>query len=114
MVFGAALLGLSMLSPNVPFTAAIHALTAGAIGTMTLAVMTRATRGHTGRELSADNVTSAIYLLVNLAATMRVAAAFAFNWSTPLLVGSACLWIAAFVGFVLGYAPMLLRSVNNR
>lgn len=114
MVFGAALLGFSMLSPSVPSTAAIHALTAGAIGTMTLAVMTRATRGHTGRELSADRVTGAIYLLVNLAAAMRVAAAFAFDWSMPLLVGSACLWIAAFAGFVLGYAPMLLRSVDSR
>jgi uncharacterized protein involved in response to NO len=98
MVLGAALLGLSMLDPDVPLTAAVHTLTAGAIGTMTLAVMTRATRGHTGRELSADRVTSAIYLLVNLAAVMRVTAAF---WSMPLLVGSACLWIAAFVGFVL-------------
>jgi|SRR5690242_4709979 len=47
--------------------------------------MTRATRGHTGRELSADRVTGALYLLVNLAAAMRVAAAFAFDWSMPLL-----------------------------
>jgi uncharacterized protein involved in response to NO len=107
MVLGAALLGLSMLDPDVPLTAAVHTLTAGAIGTMTLAVMTRATRGHTGRELSADRVTSAIYLLVNLAAVMRVTAAF---WSMPLLVGSACLWIAAFVGFVLCYSPMLLLA----
>jgi uncharacterized protein involved in response to NO len=109
MVFGAALLGLSMLNKDVPLSAAVHALTAGAIGTMTLAVMTRATRGHTGRELSADSVTIAIYLLVNLAAAMRFAAAFDFGWSITLLVGSACLWIAAFAGFVLGYAPMLLR-----
>ena len=110
MVFGAALLGLSMLYADVPLTAAVHALTAGAIGTMTLAVMTRATRGHTGRELSADSVTSTIYVLVNLAAVMRVTAAF---WSMPLLVGSACLWIAAFAGFVLCYSPMLLRPGNN-
>jgi uncharacterized protein involved in response to NO len=108
MVCGAALLGLSMLSSDVPLTAAVHALTAGAIGTMTLAVMTRATRGHAGRELSADSVTSTIYVLVNLAALMmRVTAAF---WSVPLLVGSACLWIAAFVGFMLCYWPMLLRA----
>jgi uncharacterized protein involved in response to NO len=110
MVFGAALLGLSMLYADVPLTAAVHALTAGAIGTMTLAVMTRATRGHTGRELSADSVTSTIYVFVNLAAVMRVTAAF---WSMPLLVGSACLWIAAFAGFVLWYSPMLLRPGNN-
>ena len=54
LVLGSALLGLSMLDADVPRSAAIHALTAGAIGTMILAVMTRATRGHTGRELSAD------------------------------------------------------------
>ena len=109
MVFGTALLGFSMLDPDVPQSAAIHALTAGAIGTMTLAVMTRVTRGHTGRALTADTVTSAIYLLVNLAAGMRVAAAFASDWSMSFLLGSACLWIAAFGGFVLGYAAMLLR-----
>jgi uncharacterized protein involved in response to NO len=110
LVFGAALLGLSMLYPEVPLTAAVHALTTGAIGTMTLAVMTRATRGHTGRELSADSVTSTIYVLVNLAAVMRVTAAL---WPMPLLVGSACLWIAAFAGFVLCYSPMLLRPGND-
>jgi uncharacterized protein involved in response to NO len=77
---------------------------------MTLAVMTRATRGHTGRELSADGFTSTLYVFVNVAAVMRVCAAF---WSMPLLVGSACLWIAAFAGFVLCYSPMLLRPGSN-
>jgi len=109
MVLGAALLGLSMLDADVPLTAAVHALTAGAIGTMTIAVMTRATRGHTGRELSADIVTSAIYVLISVAAIMRVAAAFGFSWSMLLLVGSACAWVAAFTVFVLCYSPMLLR-----
>jgi uncharacterized protein involved in response to NO len=41
---------------------------------------------------------------------MRVTAAF---WSMPLLVGAACLWIAAFAGFALCYSPMLLRPGNN-
>ena len=77
LVLGAALLGLAMLDADLPQSAAIHALTVGAIGTMMLAVMTRVTRGHTGRELSADRATSAIYILVTLAAIVRVAAAFA-------------------------------------
>ena len=51
LVLGSVLLGLSMLDASVPRSAAVHALTAGAIGTMILAVMTRATRGHTGRGL---------------------------------------------------------------
>jgi uncharacterized protein involved in response to NO len=113
MVFGVALLGLSMLDVDMPLSAAVHALTAGAIGTMTLAVMTRATRGHTGRELSADIVTSTIYVLISVAAIMRVAAAFASSWSMLLLVGSACLWVAAFTGFVLCYSPMLLRPAAD-
>jgi len=113
MVFGAAWLGLSMLDPEIPLSAAVHALTTGAIGTMTLAVMTRATRGHTGRELSADFVTSAIYVIVSVAAMMRVAAVFALSWSIPLLVASACLWAAAFMAFVLCYAPMLLQPAKD-
>ena len=51
LVLGVALLGLAVIDAHLPQSAAIHALTAGAIGTMTLAVMTRATLGHTGRAL---------------------------------------------------------------
>ena len=67
VVIGTALLGASMLSSAVPEAAAIHAFTAGAIGTMVLAVMTRVARGHTGRALEADRVTIAIYLMITAA-----------------------------------------------
>lgn len=107
LVLGAALLGLAMLDAGLPQSAAIHTLTVGAIGTMILAVMTRVTRGHTGRELSADHATSAIYILVTLAAILRVAAAFAAASAMPLLVVSAGLWVAGFGLFVLRYGPML-------
>jgi uncharacterized protein involved in response to NO len=108
LVLGAGLLGASMLDDHVPQSAAVHALTAGAIGTMILAVMTRATRGHTGRDLSADRGTRLIYLLVSLAAITRVVAAFGIAWILPLLIASACFWVAAFGGFLLRYGPMLL------
>lgn len=111
LVLGVALLGLSMIVDVVPASAAIHALTVGAIGTMILAVMTRATRGHSGRDLSADRVTSAIFALVTLAAISRVAAAFAPDWIMALLGLSAGLWITAFGLFVLAYARMLLLPV---
>jgi uncharacterized protein involved in response to NO len=94
--------------------AAIHSLTAGAIGAMTLAVMTRATRGGTGRDLSAHHGTNAIYLLFTLAAITRIAAAFAADWAMPLLIVSAGFWITAFMGFVLGYGPMLLSRPQAR
>jgi uncharacterized protein involved in response to NO len=108
LVLGSGLLGLALLGLAVPESAAIHALTAGAIGTMVVAVMTRVTRGHTGRTLTADRATSLIYLLVTLAAIGRVAAAFAPDWTLPLLVASACCWIAGFGLFVLRYGPLLV------
>jgi uncharacterized protein involved in response to NO len=108
LALGAALLGLAVLGLYVPQSAGIHALTAGAIGTMVLAVMTRVVRGHTGRALSADRATAVIYILVNIAAIVRVAAAVGETWTTPLLIASASLWIGAFVLFVTFHGPMLL------
>jgi uncharacterized protein involved in response to NO len=108
LALGAALLGLALLVPVIPISAAIHALTAGAIGTMILAVMTRATRGHSGRDLVADRPTIAIYSFVTCAALTRVTAAFLPNWADILYVAAAVLWVAAFGGFVLVYGPMLL------
>jgi uncharacterized protein involved in response to NO len=105
---GIGLLGLSVLDLGVPQSAAIHALTAGTAATMILAVMTRATRGHTGRDLVADRATSCAYLFINLAAMTRVIAAFAKDWTMPLLGVSAIFWIAAFAFFVSAYAGMLV------
>lgn len=114
LVLGAALLGLASLGYEVPASAAIHALTAGAVGTMILAVMTRAARGHTGRSLTADRVTTAIYILVTLAAFVRVAAGFGAGWTMPLLIGSAGLWVAAFGLFACSYGPMLILPKETR
>jgi uncharacterized protein involved in response to NO len=112
LVLGTALLGLAALGLEVPASAAIHALTAGAIGTMVLAVMTRASRGHTGRALCADPITNLVYACITLGAIARVAAAFFGAHAMPLLMASAGLWIAAFGLFALSYAPMLLLPRN--
>ena len=114
LVLGVAALGIAALDPAFPSDAAIHALTAGAIGTSTLAVMTRVSRGHTGRALSADGVTTLIYVLVILAACARIAAALAGEAYGELLVGSAALWISAFALFAARYAPLLLRPRGVR
>ena len=107
LVIGAALLGATVLTDAIPEVAAIHAFTAGAIGTMSLAVMTRVSRGHTGRPLEADHVTTLIYLLVNAAALIRVATAFAIGSSMLLLGISAVLWVASFGLFAVWYGPWL-------
>lgn len=108
LVVGAALLGLATLQWAVPLTAAIHALTVGAIGTMILAVMTRATRGHSGHDLVADRMTIVIYALVNAAAITRIAAALAIGPVSLLLMVSAGFWILGFLLFCWRYGPMLL------
>ena len=104
---GLVLLGLSMLSVGVSQNAALHVLTVGAMATMILAVMTRAIRGHTGRELMAGAGTNAIYALVTLALVLRFANEF-FP-STELVWAAAAAWTAAFGLFVAIHAPMVLR-----
>lgn len=106
-----ALMGLAILAPAaIPSTAGVHALTAGAFGVMTLAVMTRASRGHTGRALTAPAGTQLIYALVNLGALMRVAAAFVSADPLPLLLVSTVCWSGAFALFAILYAPLLATA----
>ena len=115
VAIGLSLLGFSILLPTVvPYSVGLHALSAGAIGTMTLAVMTRATRGHTGRSLTADPRTVAIYVLITLAAVLRVAASFFPNVYVVLLMSSGASWIGAFSLFVACYGPMLLTASPTR
>ena len=107
---GLALLAVSMLAPAVPQSVALHALTAGAMSTMILAMMTRATLGHTGRPLTASRATAAIYLSVTATAAARLASGLADDAGPVLLHASAAAWVAAFALFVLVYGPMLLRG----
>ncbi|MGH8227176.1 MAG: NnrS family protein, partial [Steroidobacteraceae bacterium] len=108
VMVGVALLGASMLGAAVPLAAAVHALTAGAIGTMVLAVMTRVSLGHTGRALRADRVTGPIYGLVCLAAAVRIVAGVAGKDFLPLIELSAALWVASFALFAIHYGRMLV------
>ena len=90
--------------------AAFHAWGAGAIGTMTLAVMTRASLGHTGRRLEASLSTQAIYAAVVISAVVRVCAALHPAWSMTLLPIAAFAWAAAFLGFAAAFGPVLASS----
>jgi uncharacterized protein involved in response to NO len=92
-----------------PISAGIHAWTVGAIGTMTLAIMTRASLGHTGQPLHAGPITEAVYVAVLVAALMRVGAAFAAEAAVPLIEAAGAAWIAAFWLFAVGYGPVLMR-----
>lgn len=100
--------GAIWLPQAIALSAGLHSWTVGAIGTMTLAIMTRASLGHTGRALAAGRLTQAIYLLVVAAAVLRIAAAFA-PAATALLHAAAAAWIAAFWFFAVGYGPALFQ-----
>lgn len=106
---GLLLLGASIVDTSMPRSAAIHALTAGAMPTMILAVMTRAILGHSGRQLAATPTTVLIYALITLGALIRVASPFGFlDYSTGMEL-AALLWAGAFVLFLATYGPMLFR-----
>ena len=107
---GFAMLAVNILLPQViSISAGIHAWTVGAIGTMTLAIMTRASLGHTGHTLAAGPLTHAIYAAVVIAAVLRIAAALVPDAMTSLLHAAAAAWIAAFWMFAAGYGPLLMR-----
>ena len=89
--------------------AALHAFTAGVLGTAIIAVMSRAGLGHTGRPLKAPPAIVASYLCVTGAATLRVAGAIASEFMIPAFVGAGVLWSAAFTLFVLVFTPILIR-----
>ena len=107
LALGGALFGVGLQQAE-----ALHLLTTGAVGTMTLAVMTRASLGHTGRPKQAGAVTVAIYVLVTLGTLLRVCIP---NPSSPtgatyLLLGLAALaWSGAYLLFALTYGPILFR-----
>jgi uncharacterized protein involved in response to NO len=91
---------------TVPQAAGLHAFGVGAIGCMTLAIMTRATLGHTGHALVASTGTCLLYANIILSAALRVAAALVADSETLLLL-SAVAWGAAF----LGYAALFGKSL---
>ncbi|MEJ1160106.1 NnrS family protein [Prosthecomicrobium sp. N25] len=93
---------------TVSSAAGFHAFGIGAIGTMTLAVMTRASLGHTGRPLVASRATQALYAAIVGAAAARVAMAFAPDGFVLMHV-AALGWIVAFGTFLGAYGPLLGR-----
>jgi len=109
VVVGLALTGLAGFG-IIGASTALHALTAGAIGGMTLAMMARVARGHTGRALTAGSTTTIALILVNLGALARVFGplvepAMTQDW----ILGSGIAWAAAFAIYLMRHTAMLMR-----
>ena len=110
LVVALVLIGLSGLTDFVPYTSAIHALTVGAFSTMILAVMTRASLGHTGRALKATTGTTTVFILITIAAILRVYEPFLNEPSSLVIWISGIAWTAAFVLFSILYFPILTHA----
>ncbi len=114
IAYGWIVVALAVLATNVfvpglfAGASALHALTAGAIGQLTLAVMTRASLGHVGRPLTADRATVAIYALVFIGAVLRLVLPFT---SLDYALGASIagtVWAAGFLLFAAHYGPVLV------
>jgi uncharacterized protein involved in response to NO len=94
---------------------AAHALTVGAIGGLTLAMMTRAAKGHTGLPLEALCGDIACYVLVLTAAVARVFGPMvAPERHVAWVLGSAALWSSAYALYAARHAPLLTRPRRDR
>lgn len=102
ILWGAAVLGLGSE------VAALHILGIGAVGGMTLAVMSRAILGHSGRDLTAPGPVALAYALIPISAALRWGASeWAGDWYFPMILISATLWCVAFTLFVVSLWPAL-------
>ena len=92
--------------------APLHALTVGYFASMLVAMSTRVTLGHSGRPLTADNLAWGIFLMVQAAALLRVAANYpAVNaYATHLYLCSAFIWLAAFAAWLIKFTPIYWRN----
>lgn len=105
LAIGYAIRASALLDPALIHTWALHGLLVGAIGTMTLTVMARATLGHTGRALQGGILLTLAIILMQAAALLRLVA----SWAGPDAWGIAgLLWSGAFVLFLVRCAPILL------
>lgn len=107
LALGLVLLAVNGVAPLLPPTTALHALTVGGIGTVTLAMMTRVSLGHTGRTLTAGRGTQSIYGLVTLAALLRLLAPLGGGEYLLLLSLAGAAWCGAFGLFLLLYVGAL-------
>lgn len=109
VVLGLLLRAATLLVPTIPASLATHALTVGAIGSLTLGMMARVALGHTGRPLAVRWPVVGAFGAITAAAAARVLVPLlAPAWTLAALVAAAALWCAGFVLYVVVYAPVLL------
>jgi uncharacterized protein involved in response to NO len=110
LVLGLLLRAVGTLDLAVSGSLATHALTVGAVGSLTLGMMARVALGHTGRPLIVSPAMAWGFAAINGAGIARTLAPLvAGNWYFSTLVAAGALWTLAFVLFVVVYAPVLTK-----
>ncbi len=104
LVAGLAALNMGSITDD----ATVHVWAIGAVATMSLAIMTRASRGHTGRTLTAPMSTVTLYVAIVLATAARFLATLWPDGMLPFLILASAAWVYAFFGFLILYGPMLI------
>ena len=90
---------------------AFHALMAGGIGVLTLGMMARVALGHTGRPLRAPPLVALAFVLVNIAAAVRVVGPMVtLHYTKAVISAAGALWITGFVLFMFVYTPILIHA----
>lgn len=108
-------LGLALIALTefgvLPRSAAVHALAIGATGGLIIGMITRTALGHTGRMLEAGGAETAAYVLVLLAALVRVVTVTLIPAAHIGGVhAAATLWTVAFALYLWRYTPFLVRA----
>ena len=111
---GYAMMGLASLGIAFTPTAALHALTMGAIGTMVLAMITRVPLGHTGRPLHAARLTVIAYLVLTASVLIRIASRWNAGAYLSMVNLAAAGWCLAFIIYLWVYWPILTRPRVDR
>ena len=106
---GLILYGVSVISPLVTQSQAIHALTVGGGGVMILSMISRVSLGHTGRTITIGRIMTAALIAIVFAFIVRVFGGYFAHKMVYIITLSSALWVAAYSCFVLLYLPILIK-----
>ncbi|OBT12086.1 heme-Cu protein NnrS [Vibrio sp. UCD-FRSSP16_10] len=109
VALGLILFGMSLVSPTVTQSQAVHSLTVGGMGVMILSMISRVSLGHTGRVIVIGKVMTAALVAIIFAFLVRVFGGYFVDNIISIITLSSVLWVFAYSCFVVLYLPILIK-----
>ncbi|MFQ3176123.1 MAG: hypothetical protein ACI93H_001120 [Psychromonas sp.] len=110
IAIGLLMVGLSQITTSVTHSQGIHALTIGAMASMILAMISRVSLGHTGRNIAVGKVMTMAFIAIILAFIMRVFGSYwIVNYSHVISIAIG-FWVIGYACFVALYFPILTKA----